>query len=98
MCETPPSGSGSGSLLVLYSNFIGVKWEKEVLVPRVGLGVVVFWAGEKGGGSFRLTCLYLTEWINVANKALVWGLGPPSVRKSSIIKVRVRLKALIQTV
>ena len=25
------------SLLVLYSNFIGVKWEKEALVPRVGL-------------------------------------------------------------
>ena len=24
------------SLLVLYSNFIGVKWEKEALVPRVG--------------------------------------------------------------
>ena len=23
------------SLLVLYSNFIGVKWEKEALVPRV---------------------------------------------------------------
>ena len=23
------------SLLVLYSNFIGVKWEKETLVPRV---------------------------------------------------------------
>jgi hypothetical protein len=23
-------------LLVLYSNFIGVKWEKEALVPRVG--------------------------------------------------------------
>ena len=26
------------SLLVLYSNFIGVKWEKEALVPRVGYG------------------------------------------------------------
>ena len=23
-------------MLVLYSNFIGVKWEKEALVPRVG--------------------------------------------------------------
>ena len=27
------------SLLVLYSNFIGVKWEKEALVPRVGIPV-----------------------------------------------------------
>ena len=26
------------SLLVLYSNFIGVKWEKEALVPRVHEG------------------------------------------------------------
>ena len=46
-----------------YSNFIDVKWEKEALVPRVHpppLGVEVFWEGEKGGGSFRLSGLYLT--------------------------------------
>ena len=29
------------TLLVLYSNFIGVKWEKEALVPRVTVPVVL---------------------------------------------------------
>ena len=48
MCERPPGHLTSrgwktgrppstppATLLVLYSNFIGVKWEKEALVPRV---------------------------------------------------------------
>jgi hypothetical protein len=41
MTPSDPNGFSeppAHSLLVLYSNFIGVKWEKEALVPRVHEG------------------------------------------------------------
>ena len=48
-----------------------------------------FGRAKRGVEVFALTCLYLTEWQKYIVYKTGSGLGPQSVRKSSIIEVRV---------
>ena len=66
--------------------------------PLYHSGVGFFWEGENQGGGFRLECLMLTsqsvtltECINVA---FIKQAGPQSVRKLSIIEVRVTVYSI----